>query len=272
MISLVISCDTRAGYMDTKTVCGAMLDGVRSVDFLTDGIQNKVNFFKGHLIEVILFVDKHEEIPADIVNSMVDMVDSLTINKHTETLDGEMFPRWNDLNYLYAISRARGKYVCHVDGDMALFTNTDVVAGWLNSLESGEWDFICYPSHCSPLPADDSSFDYTWASTRFFMARREMIDYTEIFKCLMDSDYLYGKHGNRDRKCPWFEHIIALINGPAKVLYPPMNMGRYMIFAWAAYAQGLFGKLNAMPYSEVLTYVKKCGSIKYPCDVKGISI
>jgi len=96
-----------------------------------------------------------------------------------------------------------------------------------------------------------------------------MIDYTEILKCLSDSDYLYGKYGDRKRRCPWYEHIVSLINGPAKVFYPPIEPSRYLIFAWSRYYSGVLAKLNEWPYEKVVEYV---GKISYPCDVGGRKI
>lgn len=272
-ISIAINLDTRPGFMEQKTEQGMMMNGTRSLDFFTEGVVNKVRFFEGHDIETTVFIDVHDPLPDDTQNWLLaqqrsGMIDNLVFNRHTERyLGSDFYPKHNDLNFMNAMILTRRKYLVHFDGDMAAFiSDRNVIHEWLKWLDDGKYDFICYPSQYSPLPVTDPSFDYAWASTRFFICRRDILDYTEIVKCLSDSDYLYGKYGDRQRRCPWLEHALSLINGPAKVFYPPIEPNRYLIFSWARYYSGVFKHLNSWPYDKVVQYVNK---IAYPCDVTG---
>jgi hypothetical protein len=269
-ISIAINLDTRPGFMEQVTQQGTMLNGTRSLDFFTEGIKNKVRFFDGHDIETTVFIDVHEPLPKDTQDWLLNqqasgMIDNLVFNRHTEQYYGEGFQKFNDINFLNAMILTRGKYLCHFDGDMnAFIKDRSVIDEWLKWLDEGKYDFICYPSQYSPNPVVDPDFDYFWASTRFFVCKRDKIDYTEQVKCLSDSDYLYGKYGDRKRRCPWLEHTLALTNGPAKVFYPPVEPNRYLIFSWSRYYSGVLKKLNEWPYGKVMEYVNK---ISYPCDV-----
>lgn len=271
-ISLAINLDTRPGFLEQKTEQGTMLNGTRSLDFFTDGVINKVRFFEGHDIETTVFIDVHDPLPKETQDRLLEMqtsgiIDNLVFNRHTEKYLGEYFPKFNDINFLNAMILTRGDIIVHMDGDAACFINDrSIVDEWLGWLKSGKYNFICYPSNYSPDPAVDPNFDYFWASTRFTIFRRDLLDYTELVKCLRDSEYLYGKYGDRKRRCPWLEHAWVLINGPAKVFYPPWQIDRYMVFCWSRYISGILGRLNDMPYEKVSEYVKKCG-ISYPNDL-----
>jgi len=272
-ISIAINLDTRPGFMEQKTEQGTMMNGTRSLDFFTDGVINKVRFFEGHDLETTVFIDVHDPLPDDTQNWLLSqqrsgMIDNLVFNRHTERyLGSDFYPKHNDLNFMNAMILTRGDIVIHMDGDVACFINDrSVVDEWIGWLREGKYDFICYPSNHSPNPVSDPDFDYFWASTRWAMFRRDLLDYTEIVKCLSDSDYLYGKYGDRKRRCPWLEHAWVLINGPAKVYYPPWQINRYIVFCWSRYISGIFGRLNNMPYHDVRAYVEKCG-IAYPNDL-----
>lgn len=272
-IGITINLDSRPGFMEEKSTIGKSQQGTRSLDYFTDGVLNKIKFFDGYDKEVTVFIDVHEPLPEATERKLLamqreGMINNLIFNKHTETYLGTYYPKWNDLNFLNAMILSRGRYLVHFDGDMAAFINSRSVIGeWLEWLKSGRYDFISYPSVHSPLPTIDSNFDYTWTSTRMFICKRDIIDYTELVKCLSDSDYLYSKYGDRKRRCPWLEHILSLTNGPAKVFYPPVQPDRYFIFSWSTYKSGVLGKLNNVPFSEVQKYIRRCGGISYPCDV-----
>lgn len=273
MISLVINLDTRPGFLEHQTQQGTMLNGTRSLDFLTEGVLNKVKFFEGHDLETTVFIDVHDPIPKDTLDWLTTqqaegVIDNLVLNRHTERFLGEYFPKFNDISFLNAMMISRGDIVIHADGDAAVFINDkSVIDEWITWLNEGKYDFICYPSAYSPNPVVDPDFDYFWASTRWMVCKRDKLNYTELVKCLMDSDYLYGKYGDRKRRCPWLEHVVSLINGPAKVFYPPYQVDRYVVFCWAKYVTGVLRLLNAAPYKEVLEYIKNCGGISYPNDL-----
>ena len=248
-ISIVINLDSRPGFMEDRSESSARVyTGTRSVDYFTDGILNKVKSFDGYDKEVTAFIDVHEPLPEVIERELLSMhrkgiIDNLVFNKHTVIYLGtQVYPKWNDLNYLNAMILSRGKYLVHFDNDMAAFTNDkSVISEWLGWLTTGKYDYISYPSRCSPRPVNDPDFDYNWASTRFFICERKTIDYTEILKCLRSDEYLYGKYGNRKRRIPWMEHILGLIAGPDKVFYPPMEPNRYALFSWGQYHSGIPG-------------------------------
>lgn len=274
MISIVINLDTRRGFLEQESKAEVMLKGARSVDFLIEGVINKNKFFKDFEHETIVFIDYHDPLPTDILMTLHNMLDSgeitsLTFSKHREYFNKMGYcPKTNDLNYLQAIAQAKGDYIAHFDADVAAFLNDEfLLKWWIKRLADYEYDFISYPSAASPKAVNDPAFDYMWASTRFFMCRRDTFKYDETLKCLLDSNYLYSTYGDRARKCPWFEHVISLITGGNGVWYPEIEYDRCMIFSWNYYRTGTINKLNNMPYEEVKNFVLERGGISYPNDV-----
>lgn len=283
MISIVINLDSRPGFMEQKTSAELMFHGTRSLDYFTYGVRNKINFFHPEPVETTVFVDHHSPLPEDAakeLQSYIDtgLIDNLIYSKHREYFKGQpYFSGWNDLNYLHALFCSRGEYIVHFDGDMAAFrrTGNDVINKFKGLLDSGQYKFISYPTPLSPNPDSNphGDWDYFWASTRFFMCKREALDFTEILKCLENPDYMYGKYGDKKRRCPWLEHILGIITGPGQVFYPPIEGYDYMIFSWCKYETGLYAKLmNTMHYDQQRHYVQQLGGIYYPCDVKGALI
>lgn len=267
-ISLVINCDSRVGFQNNESTAEHMLDGCRSIDFMTEGIRNKQAFFKGFELETIVFLDEHEKIPESVVVEIRSMVDTLVIRKHDKRFDDmKEYPKFNDLNYLAALQLARGRYVAHFDSDSAAFTRNDFAPTMFIDL-LGQFDYVSYPSHWSPKPVEDPSFDYSWCSTRFFMCKREALDFTEIQRCLLSDEYLYGKYP-ASRKLGWTEHILGLLakyNGNG-VYYPKVDLDNYVIFSWSKYIIGTLAKINAMSYDEVKNYIEQAGGIQYPNDI-----
>ena len=280
MISLAINLDTRPGFLEQKTEQGTMLNGTRSLDFFTDGIINKVRFFEGHELETTVFIDVHDPLPKETQDRLLEMqtngiIDNLVFNRHTEKYLGEYFPKWNDLNFLNAMTITRGDYLVHFDGDMnAFIEDRSVVDEWLKWLDEEKYQYICYPSQHSPGPAVDGRYkSYWWASTRFFITKRmndlypNISEYSEIVKCLSDSNYLFKNYAEdpNEPKNPWLEHILGMwAVSQKRVYYPPIEPNRYLIFAWSRYYSGVLQHLNEWPYEKVVEYVNK---ISYPCDV-----
>lgn len=258
LISLCINLDTR----NKKNHNDGLFNGTINSDFLTDGVFNKIKFFSGFDIETIVFIDQHNPIDETSLSYLRNICDTVVIRKHTNE------EKFNDYNYLSALSLCRGEYICHVDGDMALFTkDTEPIQRMLNWLD--EYDFVSYPWLHSPNPDVNDNYDYWWCSTRFFICKRESLDITEIRKCLQDSDYLYGKYPASVRN-PWLEHIIGLhakYNGKKKgVFYPPLDFNNYMIYCWNNYDDYILRRLNELSYEEVLKWVET-KHYHYPCDL-----
>jgi len=272
MISIVINSDTRAGFMEQVSTQGKMFEGTRSLDYLTYGVRNKREFFKNYDVELTLFIDLHERLPQETETELLNMlhngeIQNLVFNNHCEYLhDSEYFPKFNDINYINALALARGEYIVHFDNDMAAFLGDEnVIKEWFQMLDDGKYDYISYPSAHSPLPIYDPSFDYVWASTRFFITKN--FDYSEVKKCLQDNEYLYSKYGDRQRKCPWTEHILGL-TAKKGVFYPPLDLNRCMVFSWSNYISGTYEKMNQLNYNQKKSLVQTLGGINYPCDVR----
>ena len=78
-ISILINCDTRPEREEQ----GGLFNGAINMDFLTDGVYNKIKFFEGFDKEVILFIDKHNEIPKDVLNYVYSICDTVVVRRHT---------------------------------------------------------------------------------------------------------------------------------------------------------------------------------------------
>lgn len=264
MLSIVINVDTRQERQEQT----GMFSGVVDRDFLDEGIHNKKKFFEGFDFETIVFLDLHEDIDEKQWDYLRKEVDTLVIRKHNKKFqDQTEYPAFNDLNYLNALSMARGDYIFHFDGDCAAFTSSpEPIESILNLLEV--YDYVSYPSHWSPNPVVDESFagNY-WVSTRFFACKRETLDFTEIMKCQLDYDYWRTKYP-RTRLCHWTEHILQSISKNG-VYYPPIEADKYLIFVWETYEKWTLRRLNDLPYEDVLKWVTSRGGLIYPNNVKG---
>jgi len=243
-ISVVINCDTR-GERNQQT---GLFNGVVNDDFLTDGVFNKIAFFKGFDIETIVFIDEHNPVDEKTLSYLRSICDTVVVRKHTHE------EKFNDNNYISALSLARGKYVAHFDQDVAAFTRGKESVEYMMGLLE-QYDYISYPSYWSPNPVHDVNYDYWWCSTRFFMCKKETLDFTEIKKCLFDGDYLYGKYPASVRN-QWLEHILGLIakyNGKG-VYYPPIQTQNYTIFTWERYETYTLRRLNEFTYDQIFEW------------------
>lgn len=262
MISIVINADSRPGcdaaVQTTGDHGGGSLHGVRSWDFLTDGVTNKLNFFHGHDVEVVLFVDEHDPIPEEVMENIrrIERLDQFVCKQNVRRV-----PRWNEMLYLEALQLARGEYIAHFDGDCAAFKAPDWDAGtfYKNILNMGDgYRFVCQPT---TMTLEEHGMD--WASTRFFMCRRDWLDLDEVEKCIANESYRIGKYGHT----PALEHVLGKMARKNGVLYPPADWNQYMVFSWSRYHKGLLAELNAWDYKDVRKYiVDECG-IHGPNDV-----
>lgn len=257
LISLVINTDSRS----QNDLADTMFNGTVNLDYLTDGVRNKQLFLKGFDFETIVFIDKHNEIPQITLDYLREVCDVLVIRKHTSETN------FNDKNYIEALNMARGKYVMHFDQDTNAFTSSmQPIQDMINGLEV--YDYISYPSHWSPLPVHDESFDHVWASTRFFMCKRETLDFTELRWMMEDYDRCYEKYPI-NRKCFWLEHWLgqlAKYKGKG-IIYPPINLETHAIFTWKTYEQWTLRRLNELSYEEIKQFINSKGGIQYPVDV-----
>lgn len=259
MISVVINSDTRQGYKDEHTKVGKFsnnpLNGTRSLDFLTDGVRNKMNFFRGYDCQCLLYIDQHEELPDELFMEICDLVHSYGNNSkvvckpHDRTRQ-----RWYDYITLEALKLADGDYVVHFDNDSNAFRSdeSDIINQYLTLLESG------YKYVCSPVPEGHKGF--YWATTQFFICKKETINIQEIERCF-DNDYLeamYGRMSNNPTPC-CVEHVLGLQVKEDEVLYPIRDTDSYAIFCWWEYRKGLLKQLNDLPYKEAFEIIKTCG-------------
>lgn len=266
MISIVINADTRPGCGNEVNTTGdygsGSLNGVRSWDFLTDGIVNKHIFFAAHEHEIILYVDEHDALPDEVRAEILDIGRNLNFRlvckPHQRSAQ-----RWNELLYLEALKLANGEYVAHFDADCAAFRapESDITLRYIGWLNAGGYKFVCQPT---TMPREEHGM--YWASSRFFMCRRETLDLAEIEHCILDDGYRSAMYGH----CPALEHVLGRMAGPAGVFYPPANWDDYMVFSWARYHRGLLRKLNVLPYESARHYIVNGCGIHGPNDVTSI--
>lgn len=261
LISCVVNIDSRPEN-DTNQ---QMFNGVVSRDFMYDGIVNKRKLFEGFDAEFIVFCDEHEPLTEKQVSDLRQVSDVLIIRKHNKKFeDIEPYAAFNDLNYMNALSMARGKYVFHFDGDVSAFTSsTQPIQEYIDLLE--QYDYVSYPSIWSPNPVHDESFGGKyWVSTRFFCCKRTTLDFSEIMKCQLDYDYWKDTYPV-PRLCHWTEHILSSISWHKGkgVYYPPVQFERFILFTWENYHKYTLQRLNGQSFEEVNNWV--CSkSFHYP--------
>ena len=250
IISVVINTDTRQGYLSKENTVGdfgvGSLQGVRSKDLLTDGIRQKIKYFDGYQIQLILFIDVHEPISKELMGEMKEIVfacgnDSKIITKpHSKNRH-----RWNDWLYIDALKEATGAYVVHFDQDCNAYKKegSNIVESYFAYLNAGS-KYVCQPW-------DGVGDPMYHASTRFFICKRETLNFADIESSLVTP--FRGKHN------PCLEFSLGILAGEGTVLYPSRNDDDYIIFSWAKYHVGLIKYLNEKPYDEVINYIRDCG-------------
>lgn len=260
MISVVINADTRphcdAEVNTTGDFGKGSLQGVRSYDFLCDGVRNKLQFFSGYPVELILYVDLHDPLPDAVQSEIHEMVKRQEINVFICQPHERKSKFWNEKLYLAGLRLATGDYVAHFDQDCAAFRdpNCDIVGNYLYWLNEGGYQFVCQPT--TMTLAEHKMY---WASTRFFICKRETLDFAKLDEAVSNEDKRFAKYGH----APALEHVLGRMGG---VLYPPANWDEYLIFSWSRYKKGTLGNLNRMPYEDVKEYILDRG-ILGPNDV-----
>jgi hypothetical protein len=243
-------------------------------------LQNKLDFIGDYEIETILYIDRHEEIPSAIMEQLESKFDDGTISQliildHTKERYGSKYGKNNnDLIYAQCLAKATGDYVIHFDADVVAYRDPgyDAIAEYVELLKW--YKFISIPSFHTPncVPIDSPiKTPYRWASTRFFICKRESIpSFDEMVNCF-DNAYLKDKYG-QEAKPNCLEHILGVISNDG-VLYPPMELEKYLIVSWAEYWSGTIQKLNSMPFEKVVEYIEEsCGGIHGANDVIGKQI
>lgn len=259
-ISVCINVDTRDGFQDENTAVENTFHGCRSEDFLIDGVLNKIKFFEGFNKEVIVHVDKHNPIPDSILFRLQEISDTLVVRNHTNE------HAFNDWSYLRCLRLATGDLVCHVDQDTACFTSSPQPINSMIELLN-HYSFVSYPSHWSPRSVHDETFGHrTWASTRFFLCKREALKFDELENCTREPNWGYEKYGDSPRRCNWLEHFLTLTNNDS-CYYPSIDLENYAIFSWGSYRKGVLKELNNMDYENVKHFINSKGGISYPVDV-----
>lgn len=279
-IGIVINLDTRPGYTDEKAFCGmGGGGGCRNLDFFTSNVLNKIHFFRGHDIEVTLYIHMIKHVVPELWSAIKDMMDNgfihnLAFNKDTRKFMGKSVRQYHDTMYLNALMLSRSKYIAHFDADAGAYRrdDSDIVDRLVGWIDSGQYDIVSYPSFHSPMEGPDQCLlgdpEYLWASTRFFFCRRDFIDYNEFVRCF-DDEHWFAKHQGKPHRYPNVtEQILGFEAGPGRVLYPPKDLNEFMIFTWHTYHTGTVAKLGSMSYDGVYDFIMNdCGGIGGACDV-----
>lgn len=249
-ITCCINADTRPGYLtSTNDVNYGInsLTGVRSVDFLTEGVKQKMNYFRGYDCQCILYIDEHEKMSDSLFMEVVDLVHSYGNNSkvvcrpHNRTKH-----KWNDYLYLEGLKLAEGDYVVHFDQDCNAYRtdDCDIIEKYFKWLDEG-YKYICQPWN----GIGDKMF---WASTRFFICKRGTLN-LPLIESSIPINPLMGKRN------PCLEFTLGILAGEGKVLYPPREDDKYIVFSWARYFPGTLKKLNDMQPNEALKYISELG-------------
>ena len=226
---------------------------------MTDGVLNKIKFFSGFDLEAIVFIDEHLPIPEKTVEYLRSVCNTIVIRKHTNEHS------FNDYNYLSALSLARGGYICHMDQDTACFTSgKEYVTELINHLSN--YKFVSYPSMWTPKPVHDESFgNRQWASTRFFLCKRETLKFDVLRQCIEEPEWAYQQFGDSPRRCNWLEHFLTLANNNS-CYYPPIEIEKGLIFSWGSYQKGTLKRLNEHTYDQIKEW-QQSHPIYYPVDI-----
>lgn len=256
-ISLVINADTRNENSNADT----MFNGTVNLDFITDGVIQKKKFFEGFELETILYIDIHNPLEQKTIDYLSKIVDVLVLRKHTDE------PSFNCWNYHRALSLAKGDIIIHCDQDTNLYReDKSYVDELISCLEKHKC--VSYPSHWTPNPCHDESFNNQWWwSTRFFICKKEDLKLDEVAKSITNPNWMYEKYGDSVRRVNWFEHYISKVNGN-EVFYPPVELHKGAIFSWKTYDKYTIQRLNEMPYEYIKQWILHRGGIQYPVDVK----
>lgn len=278
-LSLIYNLDTRKGWRDKRTSLDQNDGGCRSEDFFIYGLENKRNFIndKKYETEVIVYVDVHEPLTPEIEDYLHMVCDKLIIMPHTPERYGKAYRKNNnDLIYAEVLSLATGDYVIHFDADTFCYRNDtfDATEYYISLLD--KYKYVCMPSNDSPYVLSRGhelmkGLGYQWASTRFFICKRETLpDINELTKCF-DNKYLKEHYGKVARpNC--VEHILGVMAGePREILYPFMRPDDYLMFSWGTYYKGIYEYLSILEYNDIKKYIMEdCNNAHFWYDCHAV--
>jgi len=128
------------------------------------------------------------------------------------------------------------------------------------------YKFVSYPSIWSPVAVDDPTFNgRMWASTRFFMCKRETLKFDVLRNCIEEPEWAYKIFGDVARRCNWLEHFLTLTNNNS-VYYPSIQTDKLTIFTWENYETYTLRRLNGYTYDEIYNW-HSSHPIFYPNNV-----
>jgi len=258
MISIVLNADTRPVDLEFQ----GLTKGPRSRDFISrSALENKRKFFEGFDIEMIVHLDEHEPLSHEQYDVLHELCDAVVVRKHTRHYrDCDPFNGFNDINYLQALSMARGSYVAHFDQDMMAFAkDKSAVQMMMAEVDSGRYKFICNPSVNTPHPCHAPEYvGKFWASTRFFFCKRESLDLGALEHAIREPQWLYENYGRPPRENNWTEGFLGVLSNYS-VLYPKPEIDSWAIFPWMKYVDGTIDRLSTMPYGQVASLIYKAG-------------
>lgn len=266
-LSHIVTADTRTGWLADSCKIGEYgkvnLEGCRSVDFITEATIARQRFLESPLVdevETIICIDVHEPIPSWVYERLFEISNCYVV---TDQHDRHRH-RWNDYIYIHALRQATGDLVAKWDGDCIGYRHPDfdVLTYYFDFLSNGA-AYVCQQTKL--IPEVEPMW---WASTRFFLCRRETLDLDEAARCI-DDDYRRAKYG--PKHCPCLEHCLGLMCGE-RVIYPPEKNSDFIVWNWVQYYLNCIPKLNNMPYADILQYVHDCGDVHGASDLIGIPL
>lgn len=257
-VSILINCDTRPVCPEFQ----GMWKGVRSRDFISAAnLINKRRFFEGYETELIVFVDEHEPLTTQQYEVLHEHADCVVVRKHSKYYRGnDPFNAFNDCNYLQAMAMSRCDYVAHFDQDVAAFKGSKDVLDWMfQQIDSEAYKFVCYPSPHSPHPCVAPNYEGKfWASTRFFLTKRDSIKLDVLERAIRQNDWFYSEYGKPPVVNPWTEAFLSQMNDWS-VIYPPVVLHQWAVFPWTRYKDGTLEKMNGLSYPQIHAALERAG-------------
>jgi hypothetical protein len=111
----------------------------------------------------------------------------------------------------------------------------------------------------APAPCEAPTYlDKWWASTRFFMCKREVLDFTALEHAIREPEWFYDNYDRPPHLNPWTEQFLGIMGGYS-VIYPHPNLASWAVFPWMRYKDGTLETLNALPYAVIADMLNRAG-------------